>query len=88
MTDTPLDDSLAALHDELERLADGAPLDEARMLELVTEVEERLAHPESAPPAEGVVANVKRWAERLELEHPRVAALLGRIMSSLGNTGI
>lgn len=88
--DPDLKQRLESLHAELDRLHGGEPLDEARLLELVNEVEERLAppDPQTAEPPEGLLDNLRHWAEAFELEHPTLASVVNRIMQSLGGTGI
>lgn len=88
MPDHDLDPHLAALQAELQGMADGAPLDPARLHGLLSAVEERLEPSTAVEAPEGLVEGLKHWVESVELEHPTLAAVLNRVMVTLGNTGI
>jgi hypothetical protein len=56
----------------------------------IAEIEQQLLNAQAAavPSAEGAVDRLKATVEQFELEHPRVAALLDRLVLALSAMGI
>jgi hypothetical protein len=83
--------TLAELHQEL---AEAGTLDaESRALlqAMAQEIRASLDGATGAlqpPPADSVVDRLRTTALRLEVEHPRVAAVIGRLLDTLASVGI
>lgn len=89
MADTPLDDSLAALHARLVHAAAAAESDRELLRGLAADVEAILARRASqAARADGLAERLEKTAIRFEGTHPDLTMALMRVVKALGDMGI
>lgn len=81
-----LHESLERLRAEIRKLGADDEKIKRRMKRLVADLERQLDSEDSEhePLIEGLRGHIERW----EVEHPRLTAVLNRIMVSLSNMGI
>jgi len=83
MSREQLEHLLTRLREELATLEKGGTEPQARLRQLVDDIEQQIAAQD-----EGVTGELKRRVETFEVEHPRVTAILNDVMVTLSNLGI
>ena len=83
MSREQLEHLLTRLREELASLEKGSAEPQARLRQLVDDIEQQIAAQD-----EGVTGDLKRRVEAFEVEHPRVTAILNDVMVTLSNLGI
>lgn len=87
MSPQRLHEDLAALRTELDRLpADTAARE--RLLALIARVEAQLDAERDREPREVLVGGIDEAIAEFEMDHPRTAAVLRRIVDTLSSMGI
>ncbi|MEO0770367.1 MAG: DUF4404 family protein [Cyanobacteria bacterium J06649_4] len=88
MSKADIQQSIAALHTEIERLdtLDGAVKE--KLLALISEVEEQMENPDGAPSDSTAVQSLPGLIEQFEADHPKVTENLGRLLNTLSSMGI
>jgi len=79
------------LQDLRDQLAEDPPLnaeDKAALIELMSEIEVRLAHEIASEPDANLIDGVNLAVERFEASHPSLAGSLRSILQTLANIGI
>ncbi len=79
------------LHTLREQLSKSPPLndeDRLSLLELMQDIELKLAHEAASAPDASLVDGLNLAVERFESEHPTLAPTLRNILQSLANMGI
>ncbi|MBT8764778.1 DUF4404 family protein [Pseudomonas boanensis] len=79
------------LQDLRDQLAEDPPLDDderASLIELMQEIELRLARDAASAPDASLVDGVNLAVERFETRHPTLTVTLRNILQSLANMGI
>jgi hypothetical protein len=82
-----LHQDLSALRAELDRLPADAPGRE-RLLTLVQRIEAQLDEEVESEPRDSLVNGIDEDAAEFQVEHPRTASLLQRIVHTLSSMGI
>ncbi|MCG8589260.1 MAG: DUF4404 family protein [Proteobacteria bacterium] len=81
-----LADTLAELHQQLEDTHDLAPEDREELERAADEIREILG-PEASAPAE-LSERLRKTVRRFEETHPRLTAVVGRVIDALADMGI
>jgi hypothetical protein len=84
MTEHDLKTLLEQLRSELEAAEHGDPRDRERLQGLLGSLQHRLANPREDNEDEELLETISDALTRYEVEHPRITAVLNRIMVSLG----
>jgi len=88
MPQEELRQSLYKLREEIEALGDRDPSAQARLSDLLAELEHTLEHPGDESSQQTLVDDVKAAIEQFEMTHPTATSVLNHIMLTLGNMGI
>ncbi len=88
MSKEDVNQSIKALHAEIDRLdtPDGAMRE--KLLALISDVEKQMQEPESAEHKEANLQALPALIEQFEIEHPKVTTTLGKLLNTLSGMGI
>ncbi len=88
MSRDELHETLEGLRAEIKKLGEDDEAIKGRMKQLVGELERKLDSEEEADDEPQLIESLRENVERFEVEHPRLTAVLNRIMVHLSNMGI
>ncbi len=83
-----LREPLERLESEIQKLGEDDEAIKRRMQRLVDELERKLESSEDSDDEPELIESLRENVERFEVEHPRLTAVLNRIMVHLSNMGI
>ena len=86
MSQKEIHDILTQLRSEI--VDETSPEAKARLLRLVTDLEEHLEADETGSESPFSLDHLRQMAEDFEVEHPRITSLVNRIAVTLSNMGV
>ncbi|HUL10744.1 MAG TPA: DUF4404 family protein [Methylococcaceae bacterium] len=88
MTEQRINDALAELRKEIERLEIGNQAAKERLANLVENIEQRIESSGTSEEDHDLVEEMKDAITHFEVEHPRITGIINDIMMTLSNVGI
>lgn len=88
MTEQKINDALAELRKEIERLEIGNRAAKERLTSLVESIEERVEASGGGEEHHDLVEEMKDAITHFEVEHPRITGIINDIMMTLSSAGI
>lgn len=88
MTEQKINDALAQLRKEIERLEIGNRAAKERLTSLVESIEERVEASGGGEEHQDLVEEMKDAITHFEVEHPRITGIINDLMMTLSSAGI
>lgn len=88
MTEQKINDALAQLRKEIERLEIGNRAAKERLTSLVESIEERVEASGGGEEHQDLVDEMKDAITHFEVEHPRITGIINDLMMTLSSAGI
>lgn len=88
MTEQKINDALAQLRKEIERLEIGNRAAKERLTSLVESIEERVEASDGGEEHQDLVDEMKDAITHFEVEHPRITGIINDLMMTLSSAGI
>ena len=88
MSKEDVNQSIKALHAEIDRLDTPDTAIREKLLALISDVEKQMQDPQSAEQKEANLQNLPALIEQFESDHPKVTTTLGKLLNTLSSMGI
>lgn len=88
MSDAQLTRTIAQLREELARLPEGDAVARARVGNLITALETRLASADPEQDGDTLAEALRDAIRHYEVEHPQLTGMLNQVLLTLANIGI
>ncbi|MEM6452896.1 MAG: DUF4404 family protein [Cyanobacteria bacterium P01_C01_bin.69] len=88
MSQEAINQSIEALHAEIDQLDTPDSDVKDKLLSLISEVEKQMQNPDKAEHKDANLQTLPTLIEQFEAEHPKVTASLSRLLNTLSSVGI
>lgn len=88
MSTEDINQSIEALHTQIDQLETPDAAVKEKLLALITDVEKQLENPESETHKNATLQTLPTLIEQFESDHPRVTSTLSRLLNTLSSMGI
>ena len=88
MSKEDVNQSIKALHAEIDRLDTPDTAVREKLLALISDVEKQMQDPQSAEHKEANLQTLPALIEQFESDHPKVTTTLGKLLNTLSSMGI